>query len=185
MKRLFIAPLFLLTVLFSLMAQTEDSLTINWPQNYIPEKSSFYVHNEIIIDAPPYVVWELLIDAESWPQWYKGASGVDIINPADTVLKETSAFTWKTMGLTFTSTIKEFQPYTRLSWESVRSSIQGYHAWLIIPTPGGCKLITDESQKGWLTFFEKIFQPNKLRKLHDKWLGAIKNKAEARFKSTN
>lgn len=175
-----------LATLFALMgiatgvnAQQADTL-IHWPQNYLPVSSSFFVHNEITIEAPPDVVWQLLIDAENWPQWYEGAADVNIIDPTDTVLKETSVFTWKTMGLKFTSTIKEYQPYTRLSWESVKNSIQGYHAWLIIPTPQGCKLITDESQKGWLTFFEKVFQPNKLRKLHDKWLSTIKSKAEAK-----
>ncbi len=34
--------------------------------------------------------------------------------------------------------------------------------WLIIPTEYGCKLITDESQNGWLTFFEKLFQGKNL-----------------------
>ena len=69
-------------------------------------------------------------------------------------------------------------PASRLSWESRKKSIKGYHAWLILPTENGCKLITQESQYGWLTFFEKLFQPNKLRKLHDVWLAEIKNKAE-------
>ena len=54
-----------------------------------------------------------------------------------------------------------------------------YHAWLILPTETGCKVITDESQNGWLTFFEKTFQPKKLKKLHDVWLTELKKKAEA------
>ena len=82
------------------------------------------------------------------------------------------------MGLDFESAVKEFIAPSRLSWESRKKSIKGYHAWLIIPTEKGCKLITEESQHGWLTFFEKVFQPNKLRKLHDVWLNEIKIKAE-------
>lgn len=61
---------------------------------------------------------------------------------------------------------------------SEKKSIKGYHAWLIIPTETGCRLISDESQHGWLTFMEKTFQPQKLERLHDVWLAAIKAKAE-------
>ena len=159
-----------------------DMEKINWPPAYEPSKSKFFVHNEIEVDAPPQVVWEILTAAESWPDWYKGAQNVVVRPVSKGVLKENSVFTWKTMGLDFESTIKEFVPYSRLSWESQKKSIQGYHAWLIVPTAQGCKVITDESQNGWLTFFEKIFQPNKMRKLHDVWLLEIKKKAEAQVK---
>lgn len=82
------------------------------------------------------------------------------------------------MGLNFVSTVKEFEPPYRLSWESKKRSIQGYHAWLIIPTTTGCLVITDESQNGWLTFFEKTFQGKKLKHLHDVWLLELKKRAE-------
>jgi hypothetical protein len=83
------------------------------------------------------------------------------------------------MGLQFESTIKEFEAPYRLSWESRKKSIQGYHAWLLIPTPRGCRVITDESQNGWLTALEKTFQRKKLQRLHDVWLAALKQRAEA------
>ena len=51
--------------------------------------------------------------------------------------------------------------------------------WLIVPRGDKCLLITDEAQRGWLTFFEKLFQPNKLHRLHDEWLAGIKKKAES------
>jgi len=49
-------------------------------------------------------------------------------------------------------------------------------ATFVLPKESVCATM-DESQKGWLTFFEKIFQPNKLLKLHDIWLSGIKHKA--------
>lgn len=152
--------------------------TIHWPAEYEPANAKFFVHNEIEIAAQPEVVWNILIQATDWPRWYKGAKNVRPINTQDTLLNASSVFSWETMGLSFVSTIKEFVPNKRLSWESKKKSIQGYHAWLIIPTNTGCKLITDESQHGWLTFFEKLFQPKKLYKLHNVWLAEIKKKAE-------
>lgn len=162
----------------ALSAQTARQ--INWPAGYEPSRSKFYVHNEIEIDAPPQIVWEILMQAEKWPEWYEGASGVKILDSRTGLLQPGSSFQWKTMGLDFISTIREFVPNERLSWESEKSSIQGYHAWLILPTDKGCRVITDESQNGWLTFFEKLFQRNKLRRLHDVWLSELKRKAEAK-----
>lgn len=150
---------------------------INWPQEYEPEEASFFIHNEIEIAAPPERVWNILIRAESWPDWYEGARNVKLLG-GKRVLDDGAVFTWTTMGLDFTSTIREFVPHERLSWESEKDVISGYHAWLIIPTDTGCTLITDEAQNGFLTFFEKIFEPNTLRELHDVWLEQIKRKAE-------
>jgi hypothetical protein len=159
------------------MAQNVD--TIAWPPAYQPGKSKFYVHNEININAKPAVVWQFLIDAQQWENWYKGAKKVKLADTTHTTLQANAIFRWNTMGMRFTSTIKAFEPHRLLAWESKKKSIQGYHVWLIIPTDSGCKVITDESQNGWLTFFEKTFQPHKLKRLHDIWLTELKKKAES------
>jgi uncharacterized protein YndB with AHSA1/START domain len=138
----------------------------------------FFVHNEIEISAPPQVVWDILVQAEEWPKWYLGALNVKVLRPAGSRLAADGVFAWNTMGLDFESQIKEFVPPFRLSWESSKSSIKGYHAWLFIPTDKGCRVVTDESQHGRLAVAQKIFLPNKLRKLHDVWLGELKKKAE-------
>ncbi len=152
---------------------------VQWPEEYLPESAGFFVHNEIDIEASPELVWNILIDAESWPEWYEGARGVNIKDREQ--LGKDAEFSWETMGLKFTSHIKEFEPNERLSWESVRGDIRGYHAWLIIvdSNSGGCKLVTEESQKGFLTLMEKLFQPRKLERLHQIWLEEIKQKAES------
>ncbi|MEO1049902.1 MAG: SRPBCC domain-containing protein [Bacteroidota bacterium] len=151
---------------------------INWPEQYVPEQSKFYVHNKVDIEAPAEVVWDILLQAETWPEWYEGAANVKVQNSTDGRLKEGSVFTWKTMGLDFQSTIKEYVPNERLSWESRKKSIKAYHSWLIIPNENGVTLVTDESQYGWLTFLEKTFQRKKLQRIHDIWLAEIKKKAE-------
>lgn len=151
---------------------------INWPVNYDPVEAGFFVHNEIDIKASPQTVWSILVQAETWPYWYEGAFNVKVKDSDTGLLTEDAVFSWKTMGFDFESTVKEFEPNERLSWESVKKSIKGYHAWLIVPIENGCKLITEESQHGFLTFLEKTFQPKKLEKLHQIWLEQIKQKAE-------
>lgn len=153
---------------------------INWPARYRPEEATFFVHNQIEIQAPPEVVWDVLLQAETWPSWYEGASSVKVLTSGDGRLGADAVFSWRTMDLDFTSAVKEFVPPFRLSWESRRDSIKGYHAWLIVPVEGGSKLITDESQHGFLASMQGIFIPNQLHRLHDVWLREIKKKSETR-----
>jgi uncharacterized protein YndB with AHSA1/START domain len=153
---------------------------IRWPAQYRPEEASFFVHNQIDIDAPAEDVWNVIIQAETWPAWYEGASDVKIVRGGKRgALDDDAEFSWKTMGLDFVSQVIEFQPPFRLSWESRKSTIQGYHAWLIVPSGTGSRLVTEESQHGFMTFLQKVFVPKKLHRLHEKWLSQIKKKAEA------
>ncbi len=162
----------------SLLAQENlnqnNSEKINWTDEYNPDKSKFFVHNEIEINASANIVWEFLIDALKWEEWYRGAKNVSYANLTDTILESNSVFNWHTMGMKFQSSIKQYEPNNLLAWESKKKSVQAYTVWLIVPTEKGCKVIVDESQNGWLTSLEKIVQPNKLRKMHNVWLAELK-----------
>lgn len=59
------------------------------------------------------------------------------------------------------------------------------HTWLIIPNENGCTVITDETQKGTLAKLQKVFLPNKLQNLHEKWLKGFKEKAENQSNKTS
>ena len=85
---------------------------------------------------------------------------------------------FNTMKHDFDGFIKEFVPYERLGWETQHEKLNAYHAWLILPTENGCKVITDESQNGKLARLQAKFLPNKLRNYHDIWLKELKKKAE-------
>ena len=151
---------------------------IAWPDEYLPEEAPWFLHNRIDIAAPPEVVWDVLVTADAWPTWYEGASDVQLPDGA-TRLSDGMKFRWKTMGQSFTTTTKEFQPPYRMGWESRKNTIRAYHAWLIVPTKFGCTVITDEAQHGLLTTLQRVFQPNKLHRLHDRWLRELKARAEA------
>lgn len=192
MKRsIFLSLVFLLSV-FHLKAQSSSSETImtqkinpttdliQWPAVYHPKKAKWYVHNEIEINASPETVWKILIDAKVWHTFYQGVqSPVVYFDSNAAYLRKDLQFKLHTMGLKLNPIIKEFVPNERMAWEVRAKGLRAYHAWLIIPTEKGCRLITPESQNGFLTTLQKIFQPNKLLKLHDKWLKLIKEQAEA------
>ena len=154
------------------------SRQINWPEDYKPADADFYIHSKIQIDAAPELVWGLLIDAENWPNWYEGMSNVEVLNAENKQIHMDCQLTFSTMGRDFDGTVREFEPYARLAWETKNEKLGAYHAWLIVPNEHGCLLITDEVQKGKLAKLQKVFLPNKLRKLHDTWLAGFKEKSE-------
>lgn len=151
---------------------------IHWPAEYDPAKSAFFVHNQIDISAPPEVVWDIITDVAAWPEWYSGAANVSILHLVDGRVGPDSVVSWRTMGLNFDSVVREFEPPTRFAWESRKAVIRGYHAWLIIPTEKGCRVITDESFRGPLAVMQGTFLPNKLHGLHQEFLETLKIKAE-------
>lgn len=153
---------------------------VEWPKEFNPTKSKWYVYNEIEINAKPEIVWDILIDAKKWHTFYKGVeSPVEFINDTNaTNLKNGLAFKMHTMGLHLEPLMKEFVPNERMAWEVRRRNLTAYHAWVIVPTAKGCRLITPEAQNGFLTFLQKVFQPNKLLNLHEHWLEVIKARAE-------
>jgi hypothetical protein len=115
-KYLILTSLFAFAFGIEAFGQKEDlknrSQLIEWPSEFDPQKSKFFVHNEIEIAAPPEVVWHILIDALAWESWYIGAKNVSYVNPTDKFLQADSRFNWETMGLKFpNTTIKEFEPY--------------------------------------------------------------------------
>lgn len=152
---------------------------ISWPDGYKPAESSFFVPNEIDIKASPQTVWDILLEAEKWHHFYKKASGLKIQNSTQTKLTPNAVFTWYPAGK-FTSTIKKFNPPNELAWyaEDEKMKMTVYHTWIIIPTEDGCKLVTQESQNGPRTFWEKVFVPKMVLKDHQNWLEGIKKTAE-------
>jgi hypothetical protein len=165
----------------SIKTKKYDSTTnlVVWPEEFNPKKAKWYVYNEIEINAKPEKVWNILIDAKKWHTFYKGVeSAIEYIDTTATTLRNGLRFKLHTMGLQLEPEIKEFVPNERIAWEVRKGNLTAYHAWVIVPTDKGCRLITPESQNGFLTFLQKIFKPSKLLNLHEHWLEMIKAKAE-------
>jgi len=174
----------MLLSVFQMQAQTysrkynEAENQIRWPEKFNPKVSDFYVHNEIEISATPEQVWLLLIESKKWITWYDGIQNIKFEDSTQQNLAKDTKVFWNSMGQSLNNTVSELVPNERLAWTFEEAKIQGHHAWLIIPTSFGCKVITDESQTGKLAKLQKIFLPRKLMKQHDNWLQILKIEAE-------
>ena len=51
--------------------------------------------------------------------------------------------------------------------------IVAYHAWLITPTPGGCRVLTEETQKGLVARAGRLIFPGRMEQWHQRWLEGL------------
>jgi Polyketide cyclase / dehydrase and lipid transport len=149
-----------------------------WPDEFLPEKTQVHVSNRARINAPPEVVWAWLVRAVCWPEWYCNSDKVRFVNQEGSDLKKGTRFRWKTFGVNLKSEVKEFVPVQRLAWDARCFGVAAYHAWLIMPVEGGCEVLTEENQHGWLARLGRRFRPGRMERFHQAWLYALSCKAQ-------
>jgi hypothetical protein len=154
------------------------NMQIIYPSKFNPRNAPVYVSNEIDIEAAPEKAWEWLVSAKTWHEWYQNASAIELINQTGDKLLSGSIFRWKTFGVRLRTEVVEFVPNERIAWLAKGTGIVAYDAWLFIPGASGCKVVTEETQYGWLCRLAKFFFPRRMYIYHQKWLEGLKKKAE-------
>ena len=154
-------------------------MPIDWPEAYAPDRVAVRVSNQIDIAAPPAVVWDHLVRAVAWPDWYPNSARVKIEGGADT-LSPGAHFTWRTFGVSVRSTVREFVPNERIAWDGAGFGLDVYHAWLIESWPGGCHVLTEENQNGFGARLQALFAPKRMFNGHQLWLERLRQRAEGR-----
>jgi uncharacterized protein YndB with AHSA1/START domain len=156
---------------------------VNWPQRYDPKTSALYALNDIDVKAPPEVVWKLLVDAENWSSYFPPEDHVKILS-GETVLELGTKYSRVTVGFPMTLNVTEYEPFTRLSWETTvdgdETGSSAYHGWVITPTDDGCHVLTEETQQGDF-FLEELGRkhPGALYRYHQDWVERLARAAEA------
>jgi polyketide cyclase/dehydrase/lipid transport protein len=155
---------------------TKRSFEIHWPAGLSPDNADLFAHNEIFIKAPCSTVWQHIVEAPKWPEWYPNSHDVQIVNDQGGGLKADSKFEWSTFGLHITSTIHEFVPRRRLGWFGKGDGVDAifYHTWLLVPTSDGCQVITEEVAKGPGAIAFRQSDANALHQGHEGWLSGLK-----------
>lgn len=146
---------------------------IVWPQHYRPDNTAVHVVNERTIAAPAERVWAWLVRAPLWPNWYDNASDLHMVGQPWCDLALGVRFNWQTFGVSITSEVQECVPHTRLAWNAQGFGVDAYHAWLIEPRAGGCRVLTEETQHGTgATLLNKLL-PHRMSDGHDLWLKSL------------
>ena len=147
-----------------------------WPHQYDPKTSAIYALNDIDVNAPPEVVWKLLVDAENWSSYFPAEDQVKILT-SEPELALGTKYSRVTVGFLMNLIVTEYEPARRLSWSTVvdgdETGSSAYHGWVITPTAGGCHVLTEETQQGPF-FLEEIGRkhPGALYRYHQEWVEA-------------
>ncbi len=131
---------------------------------------------QIVIQAPPDTIWNLLTNIKDWPTWQPDISEVTIqAAPAVSV-----PFTWATGGMTIHSTIRLFDAGRTVGWTGRAFHIHAIHIWTLTPRPNGRVLVeTRESMDGWL--LDRFYTSRDLQKSDERWLRQLKQAAESQM----
>jgi uncharacterized protein YndB with AHSA1/START domain len=154
------------------------SSEIHWPEGFWPESADVFAHNEVLINAPRPVVWQHLVAAEKWPQWYPNAHRVRVLDEPSGVLRAGSRFEWDTFGIHVASRVTEFAVESRLAWSGESEGYRAYHVWLLTDAPTGCAVVTEEVGIGPSAVAAHQADPDGQHRGHDLWLGRLKRLSE-------
>jgi predicted acylesterase/phospholipase RssA len=135
------------------------------------------VQNELIIDASRERIWGVLIKATDWPKWYPNSHNVHI-DGGRVDLHPEAKFSWITFGVCLRSVVKEFSPCVRIAWTAKFFGVDAYHAWQIEPVGQRCRVITEESQYGWLAQAQNYLLPRRMYDGHQLWLERLAQEVE-------
>ena len=151
---------------------------IRWPEGHGPEETSFHVRRELEMPVSPEEVWPWLVRAELWPTWYPEFQGVVIEGGGGPDLRLGSRFRWKAFGVSLDSVVGEFVLFERLGWSARSRGIDAYHAWLIERLPSGCRVVSEETQNGWLARLNNVLRPHNVGGIHQVWLERLLDRAK-------
>jgi predicted SnoaL-like aldol condensation-catalyzing enzyme/uncharacterized protein YndB with AHSA1/START domain len=154
-----------------------------WPLPFDPKTSAIYALNDIDVNAPPEVVWKLLVDAENWSSYFPAEDQVKILT-GEPELALGTKYSRVTVGFPMHLLVTECAPGRRLAWSTLvdgdESGSSAYHGWVITPTDTGCHLLSEETQQGPF-FLEELGRknPGALYRYHEEWVDSLARAAEA------
>jgi uncharacterized protein YndB with AHSA1/START domain len=158
-------------------------LNILWPKRFdpslAPKGALVHACNEVVVSASPELIWAWLIRAPLWPCWYPNSKNVRIREGVSTIdLGLHSRFTWKTFNVPLHSEVVEFEPLERIAWSGLGIGVDVHHAWLIEPVSSGTRVLTEETQYGWLARLGHWALPQNMHEKHQMWLVQLGHMAQ-------
>ena len=154
------------------------SSDIHWPAGHTPADADLFAHNELLIDTSCSIVWQHLVEAKTWPEWYPNSHNVKLLNSPDGRLHHDTQFSWDTFGVHIDSRVHEFAVGRRLGWFGRGTGMDAYHTFLLVKAPAGCRVVTEEVVRGTGAVEFRKNDPNAMHRGHDLWLSSLKDVSE-------
>lgn len=154
---------------------------VRWPDGLDPARADLFAHNQLRIDAPCARIWDHIVDAPAWPDWYPNSKDVRLPS-GERQLRAGIVFRWRTFGIAVESRVRDFVPGRLIGWTGgVPGTAPGfYHVWLLMPAGRGCSVTTEEAGKGPLASRLRRTDEGLMHRGHDLWLATLKWVSESR-----
>ncbi len=159
--------IFLIVMTFNVKAQNQAQMTIN-------QEAPVVQRNEIVINAAPENVWQVLTNIETWDKWNERIKKPKLQGQLDVG----RSFTWKTNGSKIKSKIHSLTPNQTLGWQGKAFGASAIHNWYLERTEDGTKVRVEESMEGWVTNLMKKKMNEKLADDMLYWLEQLKEECE-------
>jgi hypothetical protein len=154
------------------------SSEIHWPTGYTPADADIFAHNELLIHSSCSNVWQHLVQAQTWPEWYPNSRNVKLLNTPDGRLRQDTQFSWDTFGVHIQSRVHEFALDSRIGWFGRGTGMDAYHTFLLLKEPEGCRVVTEEVVGGPGAVEFRKRDADAMHRGHDLWLSSLKRVSE-------
>lgn len=144
---------------------TNDVKALNQSQMTINQEAPVVQTKEIVINATPEKVWQILTKIQSWDKWNERIKKTNLQGD----LEVGSSFTWITNRSKIKSKIHSFTPNKILGWKGKAFGVSAIHNWYLEPTKNGTKVRVEESMEGWILNLMK-------KKMNEKLARTIKGR---------
>lgn len=157
----------------------------DWSQRYSPDGAPLFVHNEVVVDATPGAVWDVLVDACRWRWWFGNAMFVRIRQPiGGRRLTEGTVFSWASYCFPLRSIVVRADAPAGgpliLGWDFEGWHLSGHHVWIISGYGPGARVVTEEVEIGLLPRILGVLLRPMLRVSHERWVNGLRREAQRR-----
>ena len=154
-------------------------MEVVWPAGHEPAGAVIHERNIAECSASADAVWAWIVRPDHWRAFYPNALRVRPLEGPWPTLGMGSRFSWITFGARVTTEVTEFEPPHRIAWTGSGLGAVGHHAWVIEPTSSGCRIVTEETQRGLaVRVLAPALRPA-MRRLHQRWVEGAARIAES------
>ena len=148
---------------------------LRWPAGFSPGYSDVWARSELVILAPPAVVFSHLVTAGRWERDFPGLRNVRVLTEAAMAtggrdgLAGDTAFEFEMDGLRLSAQVSDFVAGRRLAWSGQGIDISTYHAWVFSGDVSRSRALAGFAARGAAAIALRETDPGAAQRTLDRW----------------
>ena len=151
---------------------------LHWPAGFSPGFSDVWARSELVIIAPPDVVFSCLVAAGRWERDFRGLRNVRVLTGGHPDLAEDTGFEFEMDGLRLAAQVSDFVAGRWLAWSGQGIDISTYHAWVFSGSVSGSCALAGFAARGAAAIALRETDPGAAQRTLDRWAADLKAAAE-------